>query len=347
MSKQATASTSYINSLVKVATNAGIDTSSILQEVGISSEILKDPDARIPFRQFLEAWHCAIRDSGDPCLGISASKLFHPSTYGPLSCVILTSPTIGEVANQIIRFEYIPETGTDSAIDLEGNLAYIQIEGKGKRFDDEFIRPIIEYALTEPIYIAKFVACPEFTDRIIPEKICFRHSPAIPESEYERKLGAPVLFNQPHNRIYFSPEILEFPTSFSDPMLFNSLITQIEKRHHKKTDSFSDRVREYIIQHLPNGVPAMKDVADHFHLSYRTFQRHLDKSGYKYLTLVSNIRQELAQHLLEENEVSISEIAFLLGFNESSAFHKAFRRWQGISPGEYRKVSLKKHSQRS
>ena len=342
MPKQQTASSAYAKTLLQIASSTGLDSRRILNESGIQKSTLEDPDARIPFDNFLKAWHCAIELSGNPCLGWDASALFHPSTYGPLSCVIMMTPNLGEAALQIIRFEHLPETATNAGLGFEDGLAYIELEGKG--YEDEFIRPIIEYALVEPLYIARFITAQEHHAQIKPAKIYFKHANPNPSENFDERLNAPVYFSQPYNRAYFDPNLLAIPTHFSDASLYKSVLEKIEEIGKPNETSFGDKVREFIVHNLPNGVPSIQDAAEYFHLSYRTLQRRLKEDGVQYKTMANEVRKELAVKLLKQNTVSISEIGFLLGFQEPTSFHKAFKKWFSSSPGEYRKNAVKTDS---
>lgn len=332
---ETTVSSPYINSLIKLAATANLDAYDILRQAGIDPTRLSDPDARFPFDFFLHAWHIAADRLQDPCLGLHAAKLFHPSTYGPLACVLLTCPTLGEATRQLLRFQHLLETGALVELGHDQEACYLELHTG--RFDDEFIRPVVECTLTEPLYIARFLTNAEYHDLIHPLRVTFRYQPAQAIASYEAQLNAPVTFGQPHNRLYFSPALLQLPTSFSDPSLYQSVLKQLDARHLATEGGLTQQVRQIVIEHLPSGVPTIQAVADACHLSYRTLQRRLADEGWHYHTLVEHLRQQLAEDLLAENQVSIKEIAFLLGFSDSSAFQKAFKRWRQCSPGDYRR----------
>jgi AraC-like DNA-binding protein len=101
-------------------------------------------------------------------------------------------------------------------------------------------------------------------------------------------------------------------------------------------ESLSDRVRQILMQEVPGGNPSLEWVASRLALSPRTLQRRLRDEGTTHVALLDDLRRDLAIGYLKEKRVPIGEIAFLLGFSEPSAFHRAFRRWTGSTPGEVR-----------
>jgi AraC-like DNA-binding protein len=340
MIKKATASSSYTKTLLQAMTFNGVDSQSVLRASGITNAMLNDPDARIPFDNFLNAWQSAIKLSGNPCLGLDATALFHPSTYGPISCVIMMSPNLGDMAKQIIRFQQMPQTAAHASMGYEGDLAYIELDQNS--YDDEFIRPAIEYALIEPLYIARFATAHRYHEKIRPRKIYFKHANPNPNDNFDDRLDAPIYFSQPYNRAYFDADILLIPTNFSDQSLYKSVLEKIEEISKIDEHEFADQVRWFVIRNLPRGVPSIQITAKNFNLSYRTLQRRLHDEGINYKQLVSDTRKDLSAKLLMQNSASISEISFLLGFQTVSSFHKAFKRWFKVSPGEFRKSKKEK-----
>jgi AraC-like DNA-binding protein len=104
-------------------------------------------------------------------------------------------------------------------------------------------------------------------------------------------------------------------------------------------DNIAHKLKAVIIDQLPCGNVTDENVARELYMSSRTLQRHLQREDTTYTTLLNEIRQDLAEQYLTEQDISLTEIAFLLGFSESSAFSRAFKRWIGVSPSEYRKAA--------
>jgi len=99
------------------------------------------------------------------------------------------------------------------------------------------------------------------------------------------------------------------------------------------------KVKAVIIDQLPSGNVTNEKVARSLYMSSRKLQRQLQSAGTTFYTLLDEVRQDLAQKYLRAQDSSITEIGFLLGFSESSAFSRAFKRWMGVTPSEYRKTA--------
>jgi AraC-like DNA-binding protein len=104
-----------------------------------------------------------------------------------------------------------------------------------------------------------------------------------------------------------------------------------------RATSLSGRIRQLVAGDLVKGVPSPAEVARRLHMSGRTLQRRLREDGTSHRALVDELRRDLAMRYLGEREIGIAEVAFLLGFSEASAFHRAFRRWSGTTPSAYRR----------
>ena len=106
------ASVHYLQSLLHLLSELEVDGHALFRQAGVDESLFHNPDNRVPFETLLRAWHLAMEASGDPVLGLRGAQRFHPAIYGPLASVIVTSPTLGDVATQLTRFQAIPENAT-------------------------------------------------------------------------------------------------------------------------------------------------------------------------------------------------------------------------------------------
>lgn len=329
------ASVHYLQSLLRVIDERDIDGRALFARVGLDPDLFQHPDSRVPFTLLLDAWHLALEALDDQALGLVGAEQFHPAIYGPLASIILTSPTLGDVATQLVRFQAIPENATHAALSFEDDQVVIVFGSD--YFEQDRIRPIVEYAMSEIIGMARFLVDRQHHDRIRYASVRFAHPPSGPMERYQAALGVIPEFNAPCNDVRFDTELLALPTTCPDPELFQSLLERIATRHDVTPATLSDRVEQYLVSALPHGVPRIADAAQELNMTVRTLQRKLEQEGWRYAELLNDVRQRLARELLGRAEASVTEVAFLLGFSEPSAFHKAFQRWTGQSPGEWRR----------
>jgi AraC-like DNA-binding protein len=166
----------------------------------------------------------------------------------------------------------------------------------------------------------------------------FRQSAPDDRNEHDRLFRALIRFNSAVNGIVLPRRSLDLPLVKSDPglcaVLERHMSTLLDKM--PRTMSYSIRVRELIANELSTATPSATAAARKLHMSRRTLQRLLEAEGTTFSELVDDLRRELATRYLREPAIAIAEVAFLLGFSEASAFHRAFKRWQGTTPAAYR-----------
>ena len=146
-------------------------------------------------------------------------------------------------------------------------------------------------------------------------------------------------FRAPANRLSFASRFLAFPIAKADPSLCVLLDRHAEELLAKfpPRNSLVDQVRSIITGELRGGDPSLERVADQLGFTPRTLQRKLQELGASHNELLDQMRRQLAMRYLREREMAICEVAYLLGFSESSSFHRAFKRWTGVTPKEFRK----------
>jgi AraC-like DNA-binding protein len=162
--------------------------------------------------------------------------------------------------------------------------------------------------------------------------------------EHESAFDAPVYFSQPCNALVFRSDLLQRPMPNPDPTLLAIMQTCLESlgSRGRGSDGLFDRLSSTIRMSLPNGYPALDQVAAELRVPPAVVQRELADRGMTYKDAVENIRRSLAKVYIEQRQLPLTEIAFLLGYSELSAFSRAFTRWMGVSPRSYRQ-SIRSH----
>jgi len=157
---------------------------------------------------------------------------------------------------------------------------------------------------------------------------------------YEEYFQVPVRIDQPQIAVYVPRSNLDLPNirNLCDPQLEKLLMRQLKGRAHGKSQSndFLEKLRDILRQQLPNGTPNLDAIASQFLMSPRTLQRKLSEDGTNFSEQVRILRSQLATQYLGQSEFSISQIAFLLGFQDSRSLTVAFRSWFDMTPSEYR-----------
>jgi AraC-like DNA-binding protein len=162
--------------------------------------------------------------------------------------------------------------------------------------------------------------------------------PRPPNTErYERFFGSPVEYNTETNRLCFERALVDAPLSTPNPELARvNDQTVIDYLARFDRASIAMQVRAEIIGRLPEGSPHQDTIAESLHVSLRSLQRRLKDENTSFKKLLEETRRELALQYIRDSHRPIAEITYLLGFSEHSNFTRAFKRWTGRSPAEFR-----------
>ncbi|MEW6497266.1 MAG: helix-turn-helix domain-containing protein, partial [Cyanobacteriota bacterium] len=175
---------------------------------------------------------------------------------------------------------------------------------------------------------------------VAPLKVGFQHQQPEDVSAYQRLFRSPLAFEQSVNFVIVDARVLKQPLLKSDPGLCAVLDRHAEDLLAKlpRQESIVDSVRQEISAGLRGGDPGLDAIANKLGIAPRTLQRKLKEAGTSHQELLDEMRRELSIYYLQERDMAVCEVAFLLGFSETSAFHRAFKRWTGTTPGEFRRT---------
>jgi AraC-like DNA-binding protein len=171
-------------------------------------------------------------------------------------------------------------------------------------------------------------------------EVRFQHAAPKDTSEHERIFRAPVQFERGDSELVFESALLRLPLVEADPTLCAMLDRHAEELLTKlpRRGGLIDDVRALLRQSLNGGDPGLEAISQQLGLSPRTLQRKLKDERTSHQDLLDEMRRDLSVRYLQEPEMAICEVAYLLGFSEPSAFHRAFRRWMGTTPRAYRRT---------
>lgn len=309
----------------------GLDSAALCREAGLDPALLDDPNARYPLSATTRLWQLAVAASGDPALGLNTSRHVSPTTFHALGMAIVASSSLREVFERIVRYHQV----VSDALELE-----LRDVGEVCEFH---LRLLPDGNAPAPEAIDAFAAIYVRTCRnrlgrdYAPLSVHLRRpAPADPQAWLD-VFRAPVHFGAAEDVLCFANADLERPLDDANPELAAHNETVLQKRLDAlQPDTVSRRLRRALEQCLPNGEPSAEVLAHGLHFSLRSLQRHLSDEGSSYEQVLADTRHGLALQHLREADCSISEVAYLLGFADSSSFSRAFKRWSGQSPSQYR-----------
>jgi AraC-like DNA-binding protein len=244
--------------------------------------------------------------------------------------VASTSPTLREALQQIGRYYRLITRNGDLRLGAEGALTRVELL---LNLPPAAIpSPIIEYSMAS---VARRVFA--FTGKHARE-VRLPHAPLGPRDEYTRLLSVPVRFEAAHPAVLVDDDALDSPCVGHDPNLYRVVRSHADLLLARAPSDLSirGRTRAAVAGLVAQGEPDIGRVARALATSDRSLQRRLQEEGTSFREVVDDTRQELAMGYLGDRQLSVSEVAYLLGYAESSAFVRAFKRWTGKTPGEAR-----------
>lgn len=327
----------YFHSFFEAIERQGVAREDFIQAAAIQPEILENPDARVSIHTLLDWFELAMSMTQDPFIALRMGEFVHPSNYGAIGQAMMSCSTVGQAMELGVRFERLLGDMADSRLHFEGNEAVYEVEWFEVR-DPTRVRPLAEQDFSSCLYFAKFLARQDFHDALKPNWVSFQH--ALPEGGaalYQSVFGDRVTFEADRNCMAFDAELLQVPARSSAPEFYGLIVRQMEHLIENLTvHPLSRRVAIYIREQMAGGLPNVEAVADHFEMSLSTFQRRLKEEGTHFKDLCTSVRKMMAEELLSQPRYSLFEVALLLGYTESSSFHRAFKGWFGETPQAYR-----------
>lgn len=279
----------------------------------------------------------AARASGDAAFGLHVGERMRPSTFVTYGHVLLSSPNFGVALAQTQRFESLAHDLGRSELLIEGDTATY-------RWHSPWLatlpsRHLPESVLAGIVCFANYLACA----RVPVIDVHFPHpqDQAAAASEYQRLLAAPVQFDAAITQARFPARVLEIAIAQADaqllPLVERHAAQELRVRaEHRQLAAIVHDVRQCLLSRLAQEPMRLGDVAQALGLPVRSLQRKLAEAGVSYAQLLDGTRRELAAHYLADPALSLTEIAYLLGFQEQSSFTHAHRDWHGCSPQQWR-----------
>jgi AraC-like DNA-binding protein len=327
-----TVSTRSVRPVIERLRALALDAEAVLTSAGCQPAALGDPDGRISHATALAVWQEAVRCAGDDFFGIHAAEQIRAGAFDVLDYATRSSATLGEGLQRLVRYQRILHNAAVVQLSVDGDSVRLTHALPGDA--GELPRHTAEFIVAAWVVVARQATGTDFS----PVEVTFRHSAPADRTEHERFFRAPIRFNSSANGVVLARSLLDLPLVKSDPGLCAVLERHMGELLEKvpQSTSFGARVRQLVVKDLSTSPPDATAVARKLHMSRRTLQRLLRAEGTTFTELVDALRHDLAMRYLREPAVAIAEVAFLLGFSEASAFHRAFRRWQGTTPAAYR-----------
>ena len=322
---------SWVNTVIAAAKRLGVTEARLLKEAGIAVAALRGE--RWPIDDITRLWRAAERCTGDPGFGLKAGALVGPGSLNVVSFLLQSSATLREALLQLQKYQRLISDGGRFQL-LAGEsaswLVYHPRQG-----ELAFSPHQIEAVLAAVVSFARWVTATPAQ----PLAVQCSHGQLGPLAGYRELFACPVEFEQAFNGLLLANALLDLALPQADAQL-----AQLHERYAaaqlsalSESGLTAPSLREWLAGQLGPVLPRRADAARALHLSERTLARRLQAQGHSYEQLLDVVRKEAALHAVAQTSRTLPDIAQALGFAELSPFYRAFRRWTGVTPGQWRK----------
>jgi AraC-like DNA-binding protein len=313
----------------------GIDPGPLYREQQIDTTKFFRPGSRIVFSKMNGLWRRAAEVSGDPQIGIRVGSRVGPGDFFVLGHAWLASDSLYDAMERLARFINVLSTiGSHIHLQRRGESCTLIESG-----DRRLVYPQLVASDAGHVALLRMI---DFVtrDTVRPTHVNLPRHQDAKLVDYERILGCPVSFKEGAEIWTFKTSDLEAPLSGAIPDVANAT-DRIAENYIASLDEGAvvQEVRQALIQLLPSGHVDQEAIAKKLYRSRSTLQRQLGAEGTNYREILESTRQALAEKYLADGRYSQAQVAFMVGFSDQSNFARAFKRWTGMSPGEFQKAA--------
>ncbi|KQB54354.1 AraC family transcriptional regulator [Pseudomonas endophytica] len=335
-----TTSIGLVHEALQGALRRQLDTSTVLQQARIDPQLLTSPQARVSAAAFSRLWVALADLLDDEFFAIDS----HPMRRGSFRLMCQASidcDSLEQALRRILKFLRLLLDDIQGELILEADSAVIVIHDNGIE------RRLFCYGTW--LILVHGLLCWLGNRRIPIKELSFRASRPLDDSDYRMRFCEDIQFDAAITMIRFDRTFLDLKVvqnkASLSTFLKESPASLLVK--YRNEDSISAQIRMRLKDLNPEQWPELDKVAKVLGMSYSTLQRRLQADGVSYQRLKDNLRRDMAINLLCQPTMTVGEVAALTGFQESSAFHRAFKKWTGVSPGAYRRSAVEESGERS
>ena len=308
----------------------GVSSEAVLRRAGLPMGLFDQSRIWVTTEEMFVLYNATHEVSGDPAIGLKLGSEERPEHYSPIAIAALYTWSFREALNRIARYKRLTSPQE------------IRIVDRGNECAVEAVWLLAETS-EPPTWIDMCFAWTVTIGRrgighsIKPLRVEFRRAEAN-RRVYENYFGCPVKFGARHNKLFFRVEDVNQPFVTHNPDLLELVAPQLEAEltRQRADMSLQEQVKGIPKRLLAGQRPRLEDVGHELRVSSRKLQRRLLEDGITFHNLVEEARREMARHYLLQPSLELNETAYLLGYEDPNSFIRAFHKWEGTSPGEWR-----------
>ncbi len=321
----------FVKAALSGAQKKGYNTTQMLLQAGIEPDLMQQKGARVTDKQYTRLMQIIWNTMQDEYMGFAPNQS-KPGTFATMCYLTIHCNTLESVFKRANAFYHLFDNPVTMELTHRDDLAHLTITFD-KALDDPF-----HFLQESLLVIWHRFACWLTGKRIVLDEVCFNYSEPEHIDEYKHLFHCPLVFSQPQTRLTFNSRYLHESIIRDEQELKAFLKTSPANLLGKPDDynSYTSQIRRQIGRDLREELPDFESVASELNLSPQTLRRRLKEENTSYQEIKDHIRRDQAIYHLSRNDFSINDIAHLVGFTEPSTFHRAFKKWTGLTPGAYR-----------
>ncbi|MDH5654682.1 MAG: AraC family transcriptional regulator [Spirochaetia bacterium] len=336
MNRRPTLSISVLHPLFRTAESFGIEKKILMDECGLNHDILSSPDHRITVDQYDCLIGKASELSGNHYFGLHLGKNFSIGTGNVAALIMQNCSNLLEAGEKYLKYQNVVDESMQIDLTIENQKAIISMQNLCDHIKHK--RHMLDAIAVNAVNVLNQIAASE----IVFDSIEFIHNNPDFYNEYKNVFPCRLEWGKPVTAIRLDKTYLETPVKQPNPELLHLLEEQADQILSKLNGEkyYTLKVLNILKDNNFDFLNGLEKVAASIPMSVRNLQHKLKEENTGYQKLLNNVRKEKAFMMLNKG-LSITEISFLLGFSEPAVFQKAFRKWTGKSPGEYRNQTVK------
>ena len=324
---------SYLQPLLEAAAARGVTAQALAAAAGLASDALDPLPEQFPADQYVQLLDIAARLAQDPHFGLHVGERVKLGTYTVYGLILLSCRDFGQAFEQTMRYEQLAHDLGRSELQVREGVAQYTWHSN---------YPPQHRHLADSVFAGIRVFGNWLAGMPLPPadlQLMHDGGDAAQREEYARVFGALPRFGAPSNTASFDAAMLRWPVPNADVSLYPVLQQHAEQLLAQRVQPEAGivaQVHGVIVRRLSHGQVRLASVAEELGLTTRTLQRKLSDAGASFQQVLDRSRFDLARGYLRQPGLSLVDIAFLLGYQEQSAFNHAFREWSGMNPGAWR-----------
>ena len=324
----------FARKLVGVAAGQ-IDADDVLESVGLDPAGPWDPKHMLEEDVFYGMLELMAQQMDVTRLPLLVGDAMRPDEYGALGLAWKAAPDLMGSFSRVARYARLwTSIVRYELVETDGGVLFTEHRQGPRRLG---MRISIEADLASGVSLSRQVS----PDPFAPVEVYFKHPAPKTKEHHEAYFGCPVHFDADMDAMLLSRASLSKPNNLGDAGITQFLVSYLDRELGEIRDlpNLAAQTKDEIARALSEGLPKMADIARRLGMSVRSFHRRLGEHGVNFQALTEETRREIAMGMLKEERYSLSEIAFMAGFSEQSAFTRAFKRWTGHTPAEFRRIA--------